>query len=79
MRIDVFLKNSRIIKRRTLAKEACEQGRILINERTAKPGSNLTEGDVITILTAGGAMKYRVVALLEHAPKDLAGSMYEVL
>ena len=41
MRIDKFLKNSRIIKRRTVAKEACEQGRILLNDKTAKPGAEV--------------------------------------
>ena len=44
MRIDKFLKNSRIIKRRTVAKEACEQGRILLNDKTAKPGAEVQEG-----------------------------------
>ena len=48
MRIDKFLKNSRIIKRRTVAKEACEQGRILLNDKTAKPGAEVQEGDEIT-------------------------------
>ena len=45
MRIDKFLKNSRLIKRRTLAKEACEQERVWINDRPAKPGSDVKEGD----------------------------------
>lgn len=79
MRIDKFLKNSRIIKRRTLAKEACEQGRILLNDRVAKPGAEVAEGDVIAIQSAGGTMRIKVLALLEHAPKEAAGSMYDVL
>lgn len=79
MRIDKFLKNSRIIKRRTVAKEACQQGRILINQRPAKPGSEVSEGDVISIQSAGGTMEIKVLALLEHAPKEAAASMYELL
>ena len=47
MRLDKFLKNSRIIKRRTVAKEACEQGRVEVNGRIAKPGAELEEGDII--------------------------------
>ena len=49
MRIDKFLKNSRIIKRRTLAKEACEKQRILLNDRIAKPGNEVNVGDIITL------------------------------
>ena len=47
MRLDKFLKNSRIIKRRTVAKEACEQGRVEVNGKIAKPGVELKEGDAI--------------------------------
>ena len=47
MRIDKFLKNSRIIKRRTVAKEACEQGRITVNGKVAKPGNEVDTGDDI--------------------------------
>lgn len=79
MRIDKFLKNSRIIKRRTLAKEACEQGRILINDRVAKPGSEVFESDIISIQSAGGTMKIKVLLLLEHVSKEAASSMYELL
>lgn len=79
MRMDKFLKNSRIIKRRTVAKEACDQGRIRINDRPAKPGSEVAEGDYISIESAGGVMRIKVLALLEHAPKEAAGSMYELL
>ena len=49
MRIDKFLKNSRIIKRRTVAKEACEQVRISVNDRLAKPGAEVKPGDEIYI------------------------------
>ncbi|MDD4122238.1 MAG: S4 domain-containing protein, partial [Eubacteriales bacterium] len=47
MRVDKFLKNSRLIKRRTIAKEACEQDRVFINGKAAKPGSEVKTGDII--------------------------------
>ena len=49
MRVDKFLKNSRLIKRRTVAKEACENGRVFVNDKQAKAGSEVSEGDVIII------------------------------
>ena len=52
MRIDKFLKNSRLIKRRTIAKEACEQERITINGKVAKPGSEVNIGDIINSAAA---------------------------
>ena len=52
MRIDKFLKNSRIIKRRTVAKEACEQGRITVNEKIAKPGTEVRPGDIILAISS---------------------------
>lgn len=59
MRIDKFLKNSRIIKRRTVAKEACEQGRILLNDKTAKPGAEVQEGDEIFVQFGNGACVWK--------------------
>ena len=79
MRIDKYLKNSRIIKRRTLAKEACEQERVFVNDKPAKPGTEVKEGDVILIRLGNGEMKVKVVSTPEHVTKDMAVSMYEVL
>ena len=79
MRIDKFLKNSRIIKRRTVAKEACEQGRITVNDKTAKPGLEVKIGDEIFIEFGNGSLKVRVMALTESCRKEDAASMYEVL
>ena len=56
MRIDKFLKNSRIIKRRTVAKEACEQGRITVNGKIAKPGNEVDTGDEIYISFGNGSL-----------------------
>ncbi len=79
MRIDKYLKNSRIIKRRTVAKEACEQGRIEINGRVAKPGSEVEPGDTVTIGFAAKEIKILVKAVPEHVSKEMAESMYEVI
>ena len=79
MRLDKFLKVSRIIKRRTVAKEACDQERILINGKVAKAGSEVKEGDEILIRFGTSELKVRVLATPEHAPKDVASTMYETL
>ncbi|WP_427339305.1 RNA-binding S4 domain-containing protein [Caloranaerobacter sp. DY30410] len=79
MRIDKFLKNSRIIKRRTVAKEACEQGRVLINGKVAKPGTLVNIGDIIEINFGTRTMKIEVIQLLEHATKDNAHNMYNII
>ena len=79
MRLDKFLKNSRIIKRRTVAKEACEQGRVEVNGKVAKPGLELKIGDIIEITFGTSVLKVRVVSMPETVRKDDAGSMYEAL
>lgn len=79
MRIDKFLKNARIIKRRTIAKEACEKGRVLLNGKCAKPGSIVAIGDEIEVIFGSKPMKIKVEKLLEHTPKGEADSMYTIL
>ncbi len=79
MRIDKFLKNSRIIKRRTVAKEACEQGRITVNEKIAKPGTEVKVGDIIFIQFGNRSLKARVEALTESCRKEDAGDMYTII
>ena len=79
MRLDKYLKNSRIIKRRTVAKDACEQGRVEVNGKVAKPGLELKIGDVIQITFGTNILKVRVVSMPETVRKDDAVSMYEVL
>ena len=76
MRIDKYLKNARIIKRRTIAKEACEQGRVLVNGKDAKPGTVLSVGDIIQINFGANTMKIEVLKLLEHVTKESAEEMY---
>lgn len=79
MRIDKFLKNSRVIKRRTVAKEACDQGRVFINDKEAKAGNEVVVGDIIEIVFGTKPMKIRVEKLLEHVLKDDAKDMYTIL
>ena len=79
MRIDKFLKNSRLIKRRTLAKDACEQERVFINDEPAKPGSEVKPGDIILIRFGNGEVKARVLQLLEHVTKETSPTMYEII
>ena len=74
MRIDKFLKNARIIKRRQVAKEACENGRVKINEKEAKPGSLVVE-----VVFGKSNLKFRVLSLIDGAKKNDAFSMYEVI
>ena len=79
MRVDKFLKNSRLIKRRTVAKEACDGARVSVNGKPAKPGTDVKPGDVIEVQFGNGAIKAKVLATPEHAPKDVADTMYELL
>jgi ribosomal 50S subunit-recycling heat shock protein len=79
MRLDKYLKNSRIIKRRTVAKDACEKGRVEVNGRIAKPGLELKTGDEITITFGSNILKVRVLAMPETVRKEDADSMYEVI
>ena len=79
MRIDKYLKISRLIKRRTVANEACEQGRISVNDKVVKPSYDVKVGDVISIRFGDKVVSVRVTAVLEHAKKDDASQMFEAI
>lgn len=79
MRLDKYLKISRIIKRRTVAKEACEGGRVSINGKVAKPGTEVKEGDVIEIQYASKSLKAKIINITEHVKKENAQGMYEII
>jgi ribosomal 50S subunit-recycling heat shock protein len=79
MRIDKFLKVSRVIKRRTIAKEACDTGRVTLNGRPAKAGAEVACGDEIAILFGTNELKIRVLLLKETTKKEDAEQMYEVI
>lgn len=79
MRLDKFLKNTRIIKRRTIAKDACNAGRVLLNDRVAKAGTEVSPGDVLTISLGSKVFKIEVVETLNHVSKDQSKEMYKNL
>ncbi|HHW71053.1 MAG TPA: RNA-binding S4 domain-containing protein [Clostridiales bacterium] len=79
MRLDKYLKVSRIIKRRTLANEVCTQGRVFLNGKVAKPSANVDVGDVIEIRLGDNIKRYEVLDISEHALKKDAGNMYREL
>jgi ribosomal 50S subunit-recycling heat shock protein len=79
MRLDKFLKVSRLIKRRTLAKEVSDEGRVKINGYTAKAGTVLNVGDVAEIRFGNKIMTVEVLMLESHARKEEAGRMYRVI
>lgn len=79
MRIDKFLKTSRILKRRTLANDACSGGRVSVNGKDVKPAYNLKVGDVVEVRIGGGTLKFAVKELKETVKKDEAALMYEII
>ena len=79
MRLDKYLKVSRIIKRRTVAKEACDGGRVSINSKVAKPGNEVKAGDVLEIRFGNRVGRYRVLDVQEVVRKENAAMMYEVI
>ena len=74
-----LLKVSRIIKRRTIAKEACENGRVAINDKVAKPSTDVKEGDIIEITFATRKLKAKIVNIAEHVRKEEAKEMYIII
>ena len=76
MRLDKYLKTSRLIRRRTVADEACSAGRVLVNGKEAKSSYRLTVGDVIQINLGQHPITVEVTELLDHATKETAPSMY---
>lgn len=79
MRIDKFLKVSRVLKRRTLAQEACDKGKVEINSKPVKPSHPVKEGDVVKIAFSGGELKFRIVKIKETVKKDEAAELYEII
>ena len=79
MRLDKYLKVSRLIKRRTLAKEASESERILVNDKIAKPSKELKIGDTSTIQFGRKQISVKVLSLNPITKKDDASNMYELI
>ncbi|MBR3307679.1 MAG: RNA-binding S4 domain-containing protein [Lachnospiraceae bacterium] len=79
MRLDKYLKVSRLIKRRTVANEACDAGRVMINDRVARASAEVKPGDVITIAFGNRETKARVLEVKETVKKEEAEAMFELL
>lgn len=79
MRLDKYLKVSRLIKRRTVANEACDAGRVLLNGKTAKASANVTVGDVIEIGFGTRSVKVEVLDVQETTKKDEAKELFKYL
>lgn len=79
MRLDKYLKISRLIKRRTIANEACDAGRVLINEKVAKASTEVKVGDVITIQFGNKDVSVRVTDIMDTTKKELAKELFEYL
>lgn len=79
MRLDKFLKVSRIIKRRTVANDAASGGRVSVNDKPAKPGADVKVGDIIEIRFGEKVSRYEVLTIADHVAKGDAADMYRTL
>ncbi|MCR5310193.1 MAG: RNA-binding S4 domain-containing protein [Lachnospiraceae bacterium] len=79
MRLDKYLKVSRLIKRRTVANEACDNGRVFINDKVAKASTEVREGDIITISFGNKDVKVQVLDVQETVKKDEAKELFKYL
>ncbi|MGI6326640.1 MAG: RNA-binding S4 domain-containing protein [Saccharofermentanales bacterium] len=79
MRLDKFLKVSRVIKRRTVASEVCRAGRVSINGRPAKPGTTVKPGDILEIAFGSGRSRIRILSVKETVRKEEAAGLFEIL
>ena len=77
MRLDKYLKVSRLIKRRTVANDACDAGKIMVNGKVARASYNVKVGDIIEITMGARVVKIKVTEVSEHATKENASSMYD--
>lgn len=79
MRLDKFLKVSRVIKRRTVANEACDMGRVMINGRVAKASTSVKCGDIVEIKFGEKIIKFQILKTDEVIKKEEAGEMFKLL
>ena len=79
MRIDKFLKISRILKRRTLSKDACDGGKVAVNGKDVKPSYKLKIGDIFEIKFAKGSLVFEVLELKEVVKKDETSTLYKII
>ena len=79
MRLDKYLKDSRLIKRRTVANEACDAGRVLLNDKPARASAAVKAGDIVEIQFGGKSVKVEVLDVKETVRKEEAESMFRYL
>ena len=79
MRLDKFLKVSRLIKRRTVANEACDSGRVMLNDKIARASAEVKVGDVIEIGFGNKSVKVKVTSVQETVRKEEAKDMFEYI
>ena len=79
MRIDKFLKVSRILKRRTLAQEACDGGRVKVNGKSVKPSFNIKAGDIVEVGFNSGTLSFEVLDIKETVRKEEAENLYRII
>ena len=79
MRLDKYLKVSRIIKRRTVANEACDAGRVLVNGKTARASYDVKVNDIIELSLGQNITKYQVLVVTEYATKESATEMFKAI
>ena len=79
MRLDKYLKVSRIIKRRTVANEACDAGRVVVNGKVAKAGFEVKPGDIMEIGMGGKVLKAEILIVAENTRKEDAAAMYKII
>ena len=79
MRLDKYLKVTRLIKRRTIANEACDAGKVLVNDKPARASYDVKVHDIITICLGQKPLRVKVTAVTEHATKDNAADNYTVM
>lgn len=79
MRVDKFLKVSRIIKRRSVANDACDGDRVTLNGKVAKPGDRVKEGDILEIRFGDRTIKAQILKVTDHVTKDGAQELYKII
>ena len=79
MRLDKYLKTARIIKRRTIANDACDAGRVLVNGKPARASYAVKIGDIITVNLGASQHEYKVLAIEQTVKKEDAGALFEMI
>ncbi len=79
MRLDKYLKVTRVIKRRTIANEACDAGRVTVNGKIARASYDIKVGDIVEISLGTRPVKFEVLSVVEHTKKEEADSHYRII